>query len=653
MTTPLTPNLNSSGSWNLTAPFAALLTSNVSYKCVAIRSLSDLIAAGADPYSLYYSANGLTQADYQADVTAGASIVSLQSSSGSWVYVPTTYISQMPGQNNISCTSIVLGVNLGPLPDSLDLTFVKTQVANAVTDSLGVSNPTVVGLAVSAKTLISSAEAAAAAAARQAVINSIGTPTAQLIAAQKTVTTQQTVITSLSEYIQTLITSGVIPSAQIPVSGSTPTVPTVTAMIDASVLPSGMTLDSTNMVVTSTENAWQTARTTYAQSIGLYYAEATITRLAGAIGFGLCNQSEAADGELGADSNGIMMFNNIANVTSGVFYLGGVVDTIGDQAPPQGTTVGIAANLTLGLVWFWNPVTQQWNGDSLANQDPAGSVGGIDITSICRSGSNAVQVYPAISLWQLTDSVTYNPGSSAFSNTIPDGYSAWNTDASATVSTGSTTTTTQVATLDPVNSGTGGTLSNSNLTFTSSGGWLVSRSTNAQNAGKYYFEVTVNNIAGGVAIGVANGLANLGQSLGLDANSIIAYDELTYEPGSGIFANNAYVTGTMATEGEFAMAAGAVIGVAVDLTNELIWFWNPATSQWNCDVIANQDPSTGAGGISIGGLTGVAYNGYVYAAVSCFSTGDSVTANLGAAGFTNPLPAGFSAWDTLVLTVST
>jgi hypothetical protein len=432
MASILKPNIGASGIWTLNTPFNSQLQANVSYTCVAVRLLSDIIAAGGDPYSTYYKPNQLTQADYQSDVQAGASIVSLQASGGQWVYLPNTYITQFPSPNNVPYTSIVLGVPLGPLPDSLDLTYVKSQVALAVQDAIGVQSPAVTSLAVSPQTQISPAEHTALTAARTALISTAGTPTAQVLALQAKYNSLQQQYSSLVTWIQGLIAAGTIPGGGNTDGTTPPQTVTVNATFDPTVLPSGQELQSSNMEVVATANEWQTARTTYSQSTGLLYAEATINRLTGAVGFGLCNQNEAPNGELGADANGIMMYTNLAKVTSGIYYLGATIDTIGTQAPVQGSTVGMAVNLTLGLIWFYNPITQQWNGDVPGNQNPVGNIGGVSIKSICQQGGLAAQVFPAVSTWQVADAVTFNAGATAFVNPLPTGYVAWNTEVTST-----------------------------------------------------------------------------------------------------------------------------------------------------------------------------------------------------------------------------
>lgn len=427
MATVIRPSVGAGGIWTLNAPFNTALLQNVAYTCVAVRLLSDIIAAGGDPFTTYYSPNSLTQTQYQADVKAGASIVSLQASGGQWVYVPNTYIAAMPNTNNISYRSIVLGAMLGPIPDSLDLSYVKSQVANAIKDAMGVI-ATVKSIAVSPQLQISPTEDASLTATRNAAKNTNGTPTAQLIALQTQYNTLLQQYQTLQTWIQAQITSGAIPGGGSTGDGTGTIVGTVTATFNPAVLPAGLELQSSSMKAVSTVNEWQTAVTTYGQSAGKLYCEFTINRLTGAVGFGVVNQLEAPNGEIGADANGIMMYTNLANATSGIFYLGGNIATIGSQAPVQGSTIGIAVNVPAGLIWFYNPITKQWNGDVPDNQNPVGNVGGISIKSITTQNNLAAQVFPAASLWQVADAVTFNAGATAFVNTLPDGFVAWDSE---------------------------------------------------------------------------------------------------------------------------------------------------------------------------------------------------------------------------------
>lgn len=434
MASLINPNIGANGIWTLNPPFDTALKANVSYRCMAVRKLADIVGAGGDPFTTYYARYSLTKEQYQADVAANASLVSLQASGGDWVYVPNTYVSQQPNPNNVPYRSIVIGAMLGPLPDNYDLTYVKSQVALAVQDAVGIANPVVTSMAVSPQLMISPTEDASVKAARAAVVSQAGTPTSQLIAMTNKYNALLQQFQTLTTWLQTQIASGaiVISNPGGGGDGTGPITGTVHSTFNPATLPAGLQLANSNLQVVSTINEWQTASTTYGQSAGMVYCEFTINRLTGAVGFGVCNQLEAPNGELGADANGIMMYTNLAKATSGIFYLGGDIATIGSQAPVQGSTIGMAVNIPLGLIWFFNPITQQWNGDTPANQNPVGNIGGISITSITKQNGLAAQIFPAASLWQITDAVTFNAGAQSFVNALPAGYSAWNTEITST-----------------------------------------------------------------------------------------------------------------------------------------------------------------------------------------------------------------------------
>jgi hypothetical protein len=88
------------------------------------------------------------------------------------------------------------------------------------------------------------------------------------------------------------------------------------------------------------------------------------------------------------------------------------------------------------------------------------------------------------------------------------------------------------------------------------------------------------------------------------------------------------------------IANGDVIGIAVDLTAQLVWFRICPSGTWNGSGTAN--PATGVGGISISSIsTGLLFPMYTVGA----SVGNNVTANFGASAFSGALPSGFtSGW---------
>ena len=204
-------------------------------------------------------------------------------------------------------------------------------------------------------------------------------------------------------------------------------------------------------------------------------------------------------------------------------------------------------------------------------------------------------------------------------------------------------------TLDPNNTSFCNTLDVTNLIFTNNGtncqalgSYFSTRSFAAYSASKFYNEMTTVtlgtcpvNCDGTLMMGIGNSAANA--ELGQDANSIAGWNGThnTGQPGGGgaLFYGGA-VVGTIPD-----WVAGDTIGIAVDLTAQLIWVRNNnAPTVWNAGGSAN--PATGVGGISFAGLSGpvffyVSNNGW---------NGAQMVANFGATSYGQTAPSGFANW---------
>lgn len=170
----LTPPIGSSGIFKLTGPFSAILQSQVSYTCDAVRRMADILKLGIDPHRTYYEPFGLTYQQYETDLQNGECIVSLRSNSGHWVYVPTSYIASYPDANGIPYTALVLGINIGAVPHYLDLSQVKQRIVDLVRETIGVTS-TVTQVAVSPTKNLPQTDHNAVEAARLANITSAKT----------------------------------------------------------------------------------------------------------------------------------------------------------------------------------------------------------------------------------------------------------------------------------------------------------------------------------------------------------------------------------------------------------------------------------------------------------------------------------------------
>lgn len=171
------------------------------------------------------------------------------------------------------------------------------------------------------------------------------------------------------------------------------------------------------------------------------------------------------------------------------------------------------------------------------------------------------------------------------------------------------------------------TLTNNFLTATtSSGGYDLVRSEGSTSSGKYYWEITLDTSPTGelIIIGIANSNESLSNFPGQSGDSV------GYDPaiggvwGGGTFPNS---LGTIQTS-----TTGDVIGLAWDFSNKLVWV-RTNSGNWNNDVIGNQNPVSGTGGLSFSTIN----SGPYFAAAGINTPGTACTAN-----FSATPPSGFS-----------
>lgn len=150
----LTPPIGAAGRWNVKPPFNALVNASISYQCMAVRKLADILALGVNVLETYYSPHGLTEDIYQTDLETDTCILSLYGSDGTWVYVPNSYLTSYPEVDGVLYNNLALMVTLGALPDSADLGFLKTQIQGMVTNLVGVSSE-VMTVVIAGQTIVS------------------------------------------------------------------------------------------------------------------------------------------------------------------------------------------------------------------------------------------------------------------------------------------------------------------------------------------------------------------------------------------------------------------------------------------------------------------------------------------------------------------
>jgi hypothetical protein len=194
------PSVGVSGLWSLASPFNSKLLPNIPYTCIAIRKLSDVVAAGGNPEADYYAINGLDNNRYISDLNNGACIITLQGGSSSIVYVPSTSINNYPDIGGVPYTVLALAINLGAIPDSLDLSYLKYRVGNLVRDTVGIQ-PNINVVAISPTTLVNDRDAKAIEAARLANIGTVVTDYAKYLQAAAERDSARQKIQELEHYI--------------------------------------------------------------------------------------------------------------------------------------------------------------------------------------------------------------------------------------------------------------------------------------------------------------------------------------------------------------------------------------------------------------------------------------------------------------------
>lgn len=131
----LVPPINTKGMFEVRSPFS--LKIGKVYVCEEIRTYDELSRLGVDVYNKVYVPAGLTVSDFNSDATKKASLITLKSSGGSPVYIPSTYIDKYPGMSPSDYEVTVIAVECGLLPDGYDLSTLKSEILDLTKATIG------------------------------------------------------------------------------------------------------------------------------------------------------------------------------------------------------------------------------------------------------------------------------------------------------------------------------------------------------------------------------------------------------------------------------------------------------------------------------------------------------------------------------------
>lgn len=131
----VTPPLGTKGRYTLVEPFTALPTTL--YNCEAARTFHECQVAGDDVLTDVYLSNNLTKADYDRDLKLGAQLITLLSDDSEAIYVPDTYIESYPNFDAVPYSHTVLSIDLGALPNYVNLANLQLEVSALTSDVVG------------------------------------------------------------------------------------------------------------------------------------------------------------------------------------------------------------------------------------------------------------------------------------------------------------------------------------------------------------------------------------------------------------------------------------------------------------------------------------------------------------------------------------
>lgn len=146
-----TPNIDAAGRFVLRAPWN--VDANASYKCEAIEGFEAIADRGGNVLSDYYQPmNGQSMgtenfdasAAYEVDRNRNINIVTIMSTGGQTIHVPSSFIISYPNQSSVPYGRIVIAIDLGPLPSDYPLEPLSGELLAVAATYVGSSNGQIV-----------------------------------------------------------------------------------------------------------------------------------------------------------------------------------------------------------------------------------------------------------------------------------------------------------------------------------------------------------------------------------------------------------------------------------------------------------------------------------------------------------------------------
>jgi len=401
---------------------------------------------------------------------------------------------------------------------------------------------------------------------------------------------------------------------------------------DTGITSSTITLTNSNLTFEGTvAYVWYGGKGVYWHTTGKKYFE--ITNDANVDACLLCGLGDAsADFQAAGNYVGNYISGTIfgrswgiwANRSAGLITYGDDTATFPTGTPiTTGGRINVAVDFDAGKMWFG--VDGAW----INSSDPATG------TSPIYTFTPNAALYAAISVQVGGQIATMNFGASAFTDTVPSGFSSWNTSISTVVKW-------DIGSVVAGMSLTNGNLTAQRTTPVTYPDWYGVTSVNAHSTGKRYFEITQDVYsARSMFAGVCQSFLDAGMQPYVGAVNYLGQNGA----GWGVLFNDpAYVTGVYtynAGTGTFyttppLLSNGGVVGVAVDFAAGKMWFSLNGTWLNSGNPAAGTNPT----------YTFTA-NTALLAGMCFYDNVAQATANFGATPFSGTVPSGFSSWNVI------
>lgn len=254
--------------------------------------------------------------------------------------------------------------------------------------------------------------------------------------------------------------------------------------------------------------------------------------------------------------------------------------------------------------------------------------------TVATSATTQLSSSPSGGTWSSTTTTVATIGTTGLVTGVAAGTSTISyvvTSGCHAIATVTVTSSFSYNTFDPSNKAASITVSGGNLTAGNASytfACIFGLASNAHSTGKYYCEMTINNVGGSgnqSGFGFGNASANLNNYLGSDANGWWYWSQV------GAISNFYNSGAALSPIPTLVYVYGDVIGMALDLTAGKAWF--SVNGTWN----NSGNPSSGTSP-SFTFPTGITYY-----PIACFFWGGA-TINFGATTYFSTAPSGFSNW---------